>query len=82
MDVKLCLSPYEENTDLVSENRMLRRIFLDVRGIKEQEAVENCIVSSFIICTLQQILFGDKSRMIRWTGHVASMGEIRNAKNL
>jgi hypothetical protein len=55
---------------------------LDVRGIKEQEAVENCIISSFIIFTLQQILFGDKSRMIRWTGHVAPMGEIRNAKNL
>ena len=31
-----------------------------------------------MICTAQQILFGViKSRRMRWTGHVARMGELR-----
>jgi hypothetical protein len=40
----------------VSENRVLRRII----GPKRQEAGEDCIMRSFITCTLLQILFGEQ----------------------
>jgi hypothetical protein len=46
-----------------SENRVLRRIF----GPKWKEAGEDCIMRSFITCTLHQILSGY---------HVARMGQI------
>jgi hypothetical protein len=51
--VKLGLS-YHENTDCgVFENRVLRRIFGPKR--KWQEAGD-CIMRSFITCTLHQVL--------------------------
>jgi hypothetical protein len=46
----------EEHKLRVFENRVLRRIFGIKRGIKLKEAGESCIMSSFIICTLHQII--------------------------
>jgi hypothetical protein len=40
----------------VFENRMLRRIFASLRGVKE--AGENCLTRSSIIFTFHQILLG------------------------
>jgi len=39
------------------ENRVLRRT-LDLRGRKWQEAGEDCIMRSFIICTFHEVLVG------------------------
>jgi hypothetical protein len=36
------------------------------------------MMSSFIICTLRQIIC-DKSKRVRWAGHVEHIGEMRNA---
>jgi len=43
----------------VFENRVLRRIFGPKR--KWQEVGEDCIMRSFMTCTLQQILLGRSS---------------------
>jgi hypothetical protein len=55
---------------------------LDLRGRKWWEAVENCIMRSFITCMLHEILLYIimmvKSRMI-WVGHVVHMVLIMNA---
>jgi hypothetical protein len=45
----------EEHTLRVFENRMLRKISGTKR--KKQEAEENCIKRSFMICTRHQIIF-------------------------
>jgi hypothetical protein len=48
--------------------------------MKRQEVGENCIVRSFITCTLLQIIIRMiKSRRMRWAGNVARMGEKMNA---
>jgi hypothetical protein len=60
------LTLWEEHVPRVSGNRAPRRI----RGRKWQEAAEDCIMRSFITCTFHQILL---------EGHVARMGEMRNA---
>jgi hypothetical protein len=44
---------------------------------EEQEIGEDCIMSSFITCT--SIIMVIKSRRVRWAGHVARMGQPRNA---
>jgi hypothetical protein len=55
MGVKLGLTLREESRLRVFENRALRRIF----GPKREEvAGEDCIMRSFITCTLRQILLG------------------------
>jgi hypothetical protein len=51
---------------------------LDLGERKWQEAGEDCIMRSFITCTLHQILRVMKSMMIRWAGHVTRMREMRN----
>jgi hypothetical protein len=48
------LTPGDEHRLKVSENKVLRGIF----GPKWQEAGEDCIMRSFITCTLHQILLG------------------------
>jgi hypothetical protein len=48
---------------------------LELRGKKWQEAEEDCVMRSFISCTLQQILLGR-------AGYVARVGEMRNAFKL
>jgi len=45
---------------------------LDLRGRKAREAGEDCIMRSFITCTLHQLL-GLLNQM-RWAGHVAYRG--------
>jgi hypothetical protein len=45
----------EKDTVRVFENKVLRRIFGHKRR-KQQEAGENCITSSFIICIPRKIL--------------------------
>jgi hypothetical protein len=45
---------------------------LDLRGTNEQDAGENCITRSFIICTSSpDIVRMVKSRKTRWAGHIA-----------
>jgi hypothetical protein len=48
--------------------------------MKYRENGESCTMGSFIICTHHQILLGrsNKSRRMKWAGHVARMGEGRN----
>jgi hypothetical protein len=47
--------------------------------MKWREVGETCIIRSFITCTLIKMI---KSRRMRWAGHVARMGEKRNADRL
>jgi hypothetical protein len=48
--------------------------------MKRQEVGENCILRSFVTCTLLEVhLRMINSRRMRWTGRVARMGEERNA---
>jgi hypothetical protein len=43
----------------------------------------NWIIRSFPnLCTLSYINWVIKSRIMRWAGHTACMGEIRNAYNI
>jgi hypothetical protein len=58
----------------VFENRVLRRIFGPKRGkvTGDLEKLNNLYSSPSIIRMI-------KSRRIRWTGHVARMGEKKNA---
>jgi hypothetical protein len=71
----------EEHRLRVFENRVLRRIF----GPKRDEVTgewRNCITKSFVICTLRQVIRIIKLRRMRWAGHVARIGEKRNADRL
>jgi hypothetical protein len=53
---------------------------LDLRGRKWQEAGEDCIMRSFITCTLHQnVIRVIRSRRLRWEGNVARIGDMRNA---
>jgi hypothetical protein len=47
----------EEHRLRVFENRVLRKIF-ELRGMKFQDNGEICILRSFIICALHEILLG------------------------
>jgi hypothetical protein len=46
--------------------------------MKWREGGENCMTRSFVICVIRII----KSRRMSWAGHVARMGEKRNAYSL
>jgi hypothetical protein len=66
----------------VFENRVLRRIFGPIReevagGWKRlhNEEIHNVYASPYIIRVI-------KSRKMRWVGHVARMGEMRNSHNI
>jgi hypothetical protein len=49
---------------------------LDPRGRKWQEVGENCIMRSFIVLTVSpNIIRTIKWQTIRWTGHLACMGQ-------
>jgi hypothetical protein len=63
----------------VYENRVLR-IFRPKRD-EVTGGCRNCIMRSFITCTYSSpsIIRMIKSRRMRWTGHVAQVGENRNA---
>jgi len=56
MSVKLDLTPIEEHTSRVFDNRTLRRIFRPKR--KWWKAGKYCNMWSFITCTIHQILLG------------------------
>jgi len=70
------LTTREECRLRVLENRVLRRIFWPKRDevIKSRE---NYVMTSLMICTSPNIVRVIKSRRMRWTGHVARMGEMR-----
>jgi hypothetical protein len=68
----------EEQRLRVFENRLLRRIFGPKRE-KWQEAEEDYKMRSFITCTLHQMFRVIDSRRMEWVGHVARVGEERNA---
>jgi hypothetical protein len=56
---------------------------LDLRGRKWWEAGEDFTVKSFInLYTPPNIFRLIKSRRMRWVGHVAHMGQMRNAYRL
>jgi hypothetical protein len=62
----------------LSVERLLSEMF-GSRGTRKQGS-EDYIKKSFMICILQQILFGViKSRRMRWAGHVERMGYRRDA---
>jgi hypothetical protein len=62
----------------VFENRVLRRIFEPKRDEVTEEWKKNSIMRSLIICTPHRILIRViNSKRMRWTGHVARMGERR-----
>jgi hypothetical protein len=52
---------------------------LELRGKKWQEAGECCIMSFVTWYPSPNIIRVIKSRRMRWVGHVAHMGEMRNA---
>jgi hypothetical protein len=76
------LTVREEQELWVSENRVLRRIF----GPKRGEVAGNWKrLHNGKLCNLytsQNVIRLIKSRRMRWAGHVARMGEIRNAHNI
>jgi hypothetical protein len=51
-----------------TQNRLLKKPYMDLRERKGQEAAENCIMRSFIISTLHHI-------MAVLTGHVPRTGD-------
>jgi hypothetical protein len=63
----MCLRPAEDMR--VSETRVLRREFEDTR-----EKLKGGI-QSFICCVLHRYYYGNKSRNVGWTEHVARMGD-------
>jgi hypothetical protein len=74
MRVKLSLALKEAHRLKVFQNLLLRRIFGPKNG-SDGSSGENCILRSFIICTLHKIMLG-KNRSLRY---VARMGEMTNA---
>jgi hypothetical protein len=64
----------------MSKNSVLRRIFGSIET-KWQDNEENCIMRSFIICTLHQkfIIRVNKARMVKWAKCKARVGEMRYA---
>ena len=50
---------------------------MGLRGTRYEESGENHIMRSLIICTAHpNIVRVIKSRIVRWAGHVARMGEM------
>jgi len=52
---------------------------MELRRRKWRETGEDCIMRSFIICTLHQILFGRSNQGGLVEGHEAHIGDMRNA---
>jgi hypothetical protein len=56
---------------------------LDLRGKNWRETGEDCIMKSFITCSLHIYIYiyirAINKRRMRWTGHAARTEEIRNA---
>jgi hypothetical protein len=75
----LSLTPREEHRLRVFENRVLRGIF----GPKREEMargwrkVHNEELHN--LCSSPNIIRAIKSKRIKWAGHVAHMGEMRNS---
>jgi hypothetical protein len=75
-------TPSEEHRSKLLENRLLRRTF-GPKLEERQEAGEDCIMRSFIICTIHQnIIRVIRARKMKWTRHAARMDEMRNAYNI
>jgi hypothetical protein len=50
--------------------------------ILHNEELQNLYASSIIIIIIIIIIMLSKSRRMRWAGHLAGMGEMRNAYNI
>jgi hypothetical protein len=55
---------------------------LDLSGGKWQKAGEDCIMRSFITCTLPNVIRVLKLKRMKWAGHVPLMETMRNAYNI
>jgi hypothetical protein len=64
---------------LVSYTERVLKEYLNLRGKEWWEAGEDCIMRSFMTCTIKEnIVTMIIPRRIGWTGHVARMGKMRN----
>jgi len=68
----------EEHRLRVFENKTLRRTF-DLRRARFWGSGQYDITTSFMICLLTKFYSDEKSRTMRWAGHVARMGDRRGA---
>jgi hypothetical protein len=48
---------------------------VDQSGSKWQKDGENYVMRNLLTCTLHHVIRVNKSRRMRWAGHVARMGE-------
>jgi hypothetical protein len=81
--VKLGHSRWGKNMDWGCLRTACLGEYLDLRGMKGQEAGENCWMNTSIICIHQILLdWSNKSRRMRWAGHAARMGEMRNTHRM
>lgn len=78
----ITMMSFMQSTLRVSENSLLRRIF----GLKRYEVMEgrrklhNEVLHS--LCSLPNVIRMIKSERMRWAGHAACMGAMRNAYNV
>jgi hypothetical protein len=79
MDVKLGLTLRDEQRLKVFENRVLRRIFGPKRDEATGEWSRLCNKELNDLYSSPNVIHIIKSRRMRWTGHVACMGEMRGA---
>jgi len=79
MDVTLGLPHWGRNTDWGYFRTVSRGKHLDLKGRKWRVYREDCIMRSFITCTLHKMI---KSRRMRRTVYVGTTGEVRNAHKI
>jgi hypothetical protein len=60
------------------ENKAQRRN-LDIKGRERQESGHNCILRSFINCTLHRVV---RSRKLRQMRHITHTSEVRDAHKI
>jgi hypothetical protein len=55
---------------------------LDIRWIKIEDAEENCMLGSLIICTLHEVLLGYQKKEDEMLGECSAIREMRSAYNI
>jgi hypothetical protein len=54
------------------------RILFALKRVEVVGGLKDFIMRSFMTCLPHPVLLGDQERRMRWAGHVARMGEMRN----